>query len=78
MHADLRRSGQGAHGRGEGADIGGVRHQSRYGGKADDAPCLGARARLPFARCVANLLDRALIKPLLRLYSGSHSAAGAC
>jgi hypothetical protein len=27
---------------------------------------------------VANLLDRALITPLLRLYSGSHSAAGAC
>jgi hypothetical protein len=31
-------------GRGEGADCGGVRHQSRCQGKADDAPCLGARA----------------------------------
>jgi hypothetical protein len=46
MDADLRRGVLGENGRGEGADCGGVRHQSSGQGTADDGPCLGARLPL--------------------------------
>ena len=44
MDADLHRGVYRADGRGEGADFCGVRHQSRFQGKADDGPCVGPRA----------------------------------